>query len=619
MVVRSLKAKLFVAVVLLGVLPFSLSVVVEAYLAHRRLIAETRERLATAPLPVLRRMEILLFARWNDVHLLSHMPLFQDSEGVGYQAAILRRAADLHQPDAWLALANERGRILASSDEKFMDTDASESRWFREAGKISFRDWREAARSMYISEPYVPPSGDGRLVMCFNSPLYDTGGRFRGVVHSEIKLSALIPFLSSLRMGKTGRALLVRGDGKILLDDQNLLPPIARTVAGHPAFVRVLAGEMPVVRDRDLDGDAALVSAFPIRGFGQYPGVKWFVLVSQKESEIFAPVRSMFLIHSTVGLLGVGFIFLGGFFLFDRKISKPVGQLMERVHSLETQGPMPEEDTMNYSEDEIGRLERAFSDMVHSLSIKEKARKELQERLVQKERLAAIGEMVAGVAHQIKNPLATIKVVSQALSEEFSSHASTQVALSRIDKEVNRLNRLLRAFFDFAAPGELQKSPCDLRALVQEALAQVEEKRVEAGVEVKEKYAGPFPLLLLDPQQMLQVFINLFHNAVQAMPTGGVLSIDAGVDGEGEGAARGVRVRVSDSGIGISSENLGKIFQPFFTTRSSGIGLGLSLVFKVVQKHGGEVRAESQPGRGTTFELFLPCGEPLAGAGGQTR
>lgn len=612
MVVRSLKGKLFVAVIFLGVLPFSLSVAVAAYWDHQRLGAEARDRLAKSPLPVLRQIEALLYARWNDVHLLAHMPLFRDIVGAEYQTAILRRAAELYRPYALLALADERGRVIASSDQDFVHTDAYQSQWFQEARKISAADWDRAARSVYISQPYVPQRSDGRPVMCFNSPVYNFEGRFLGVIHSEVKLGVLFPFLANLRVGETGRALLVREDGKVLLDDRGGLRSLEVSMAGHPAFARARGGELSLVRDKDIDGDSALLSTFQIKGFGQYPGVKWFLIVSQKEKEIYAPVRRMLMFHSIAAFLGVSLIFLGGFVLFDRNISKPVTHLMEGIRSLSARGLTRDIEVPIRSKDEIGELARAFKTMVLDLAAKEQAQRELQDQLAQKERLAAIGEMVAGVAHQIKNPLATIKVASQSLSEELLSQAPAQAALARIDREVNRLNRFLQAFFNFAAPSAPQKSRCGLRAIVQEALSHVEEELIRAGVRVSELYSDDLPPLFVDAQRLLQAFTNLFRNAIQAMPNGGVLSVAAetGRPGNGTGveaSAPWVSVRISDTGCGIASENLKKIFRPFFTTRASGTGLGLSFVYKVVEGHGGEVRASSQPGQGSTFELFLPA------------
>lgn len=614
MVPRSLKGKLFVGMVLLGVIPFSLAVSVGIYLAYRNLQRQAEDRLGTLPLPVLRRMESLLYARWNDVHLLSHMPLFWKAQEAEYQAAILQRAAQIYRPYALVALADDRGRVVASSDPKFVNADVRQNRWFREARKISYRDWHTSARSIYISDPYVPAAGDGKPVMCFNSPVYDPREYFKGVLHSEVKLHVLTPFLASLRLGDTGRALLITEEGKVILDDRDALPPFKVGVARHGAFERALAGgEATVIRDRDIEGDRALVSAFQLKGFSYYPGVRLFVLVSQKEREIYAPIRDMLLFYMLAGFLGVGLISLGGFILFDRNISMPLARLMGAVRSLTERGPTLEGEVVIHSKDEIGELALAFSTMVRTLATKEKTQKELQEQLLRKECLAAIGEMVAGVAHQIKNPLSTIKVAAQTLKEELPAEALSHAALTRIDKEVNRLSQLLRAFFDFAAPREPQRSRCDLQAIVQEALSHVEEERRQTGVQVSERYAEDLPLLIVDPQQMLQVFVNLFRNALQAMSGGGILSVTAKTyTPEREGPVPSdprVSVCVSDTGCGISAENLPKIFQPFFTTRPSGTGLGLALVYKVVQRHGGEARVNSQPGRGSAFELLLPLTE----------
>jgi PAS domain S-box-containing protein len=227
----------------------------------------------------------------------------------------------------------------------------------------------------------------------------------------------------------------------------------------------------------------------------------------------------------------------------------------------------------------------------------------MQEEILRIDRLAYLGEFSSTLAHEIRNPLAGIKTTAQALSEELGQDASKREYIDRIIKEIDRLNDLLRTFFTFAKPERLNLIPCHIEEIIKEVKVLLVKEAEKAKVSIKEVYNDNLPSLPLDTNQMQQVFMNLFLNALEAMPIGGELRVEINRQNSKE---KWVQVKVKDTGHGISPEHLTKIFDPFFTTKSKGSGLGLAITHKIVEGHGGTIGVESAPGKGSTFILSLP-------------
>ena len=239
----------------------------------------------------------------------------------------------------------------------------------------------------------------------------------------------------------------------------------------------------------------------------------------------------------------------------------------------------------------------------------------LEEEKRRLDRLAALGEMAANVAHEVRNPLASIKTSVQLLLDDLAkesndpaifadeeSRIEAQESVSIVLKEVDRLDAIVRDLLLFAKPRQLYRSPCNLLELSDRVLRMVQTRYEEAGIVVHRNYR-PVPTVLVDVAQIEQVLFNLYLNAVQAMPDGGVLSISC------QEIPDWIELKVSDSGVGISPDQLEHIFQPFFTTKAHGIGLGLPITRRLVEDHHGYMFVESQLGYGTTIRVRLPLKE----------
>ena len=265
---------------------------------------------------------------------------------------------------------------------------------------------------------------------------------------------------------------------------------------------------------------------------------------------------------------------------------------------------------------EIQRRAAAYRSLAEQMAETNRRLAQAQEEARRSERLAALGQMSAGLAHEIRNPLGVIKGSAEMLNQKLRQGNPLASELAGyISSEVNRLSALVTQFLDFARPQALERAPADVRAVVDRALAAVARQRPEAKVGVERAYAATLPPLPMDERLCEQVFHNLALNAYEAMePDGGTLRIE--IAPAQRGAAPGVEIALRDTGPGIAPELCQQIFNPFFTTKKTGVGLGLSIVSKIVDEHRGLVRMESQPGHGACFRVFLPVAGEAAPAEG---
>jgi len=229
---------------------------------------------------------------------------------------------------------------------------------------------------------------------------------------------------------------------------------------------------------------------------------------------------------------------------------------------------------------------------------------ELQQQLRRSERLGALGNLAAGVAHEIRNPLSSIKGFATFLLGKMERESDADAARMLI-REVDRLNRVVSGLLEFARPDAVRLAPTALASVVEHALSLCASDSAGKGIAVRFTAAPDLPLVVADADRLTQALLNLFLNAVQAMDEGGVLDISACRDPAG-GA---VLLRIADNGRGIEPEALPSIFDPYVTGRASGTGLGLAIVHRIVEQHGGVIRVESEPGAGSVFFLHLPAAE----------
>ncbi|HDT1383819.1 TPA: two-component system sensor histidine kinase ZraS [Klebsiella aerogenes] len=229
------------------------------------------------------------------------------------------------------------------------------------------------------------------------------------------------------------------------------------------------------------------------------------------------------------------------------------------------------------------------------------SRQQLQEAMARKEKLLALGHLAAGVAHEIRNPLSSIKGLAKYFAERTPPGGEAQELALVMAKEADRLNRVVSELLELVRPAHLNYQPVDINALIHHSLQLVSQDAQSRGIELQFTPRPELTSIKADPDRLNQVLLNLYLNAMQAIGRGGVIHVSAS-----EADRQRVKIVVKDSGKGMSDEELQAIFTPYFTTKADGTGLGLAVVQNIIEQHGGTIRAESQPGAGAIFTLWLP-------------
>ncbi len=231
-------------------------------------------------------------------------------------------------------------------------------------------------------------------------------------------------------------------------------------------------------------------------------------------------------------------------------------------------------------------------------------RRKLEERLHHAERMATLGEMIAGVSHEIRNPLGIIRTTAELLHSRMESERHKRLS-GIIMEESTRLNGILTEFLDFARPKTPRVSPCRIEDVLDRNIKVITPTCTKGGIRIECDYQQEEYTLNADPDLLYRAFVNIFANAIQAMPEGGLLKVGTQLIGSKTSPPQ-VEVRIRDTGPGIPREIRHKIFNPFYTTREKGTGLGLAIVRSVVDSHRGEIEVDSEDGQGTTMIIRLP-------------
>jgi two-component system sensor histidine kinase HydH len=225
-----------------------------------------------------------------------------------------------------------------------------------------------------------------------------------------------------------------------------------------------------------------------------------------------------------------------------------------------------------------------------------------QRRLASAEKLASVGKLAASVAHEIRNPLSSIKGFAQYFAKRFSGQPEEQAYATVMVKEVDRLNRVITDLLDFAGSKEPRREPQLLQTIADQTLKLLAPELEARKVAVLREYEEGLPPVSVDRDRISQVFINLVLNALESMEGGGEIRIGIRRDGP----APAVEVCIADTGAGIPEGDLQKVFEPFFSRKQKGTGLGLAIVHQIVESHRGKITVESEPEKGTAFRIRLP-------------
>jgi signal transduction histidine kinase len=479
--------------------------------------------------------------------------------------------------------------------------------------------WREAFHgergSAYVSSLRHDPTLNDYVFDVAVPVVDERRGRPIGVVAFVVRRDVLMNTILPIRVGATGHGMLMDTEGTPLICP--VLPPTAHLIP-ETLLNRLTRHEsLWFIADDDAHGGHdSIVGAAPVLFSHRLTpaslgGHRWFAFVRQQPEETRAPIYSLLV---TVGLIGFGLVgvlaSLG--FVVGQRIVNPIlalkreaDNLRRNIAGLLAQTPAPGDPTgippmAIRPGDEIEALDQAFRDMRSALENSLRTIKTQQAELIRKEKLASVGQLLAALAHDLRNPLGVIRSSAQLILDEEQPPAVKREVAHYVIQEVDRIAHLINDFLRYARQKPPEPKQLPLSTIVQAALVQWKAHGGMDRITVDTEFEQNLPEVSVDPDQVTEALVNLLVNAHEAMPEGGRVTVSIRLD-------RGrVAVEVADTGCGIPPDHMTRIFEPFFTTKASGTGLGLTNVKRLVEDNGGAIEVHSEPGVGTRFALRFP-------------
>jgi two-component system NtrC family sensor kinase len=341
--------------------------------------------------------------------------------------------------------------------------------------------------------------------------------------------------------------------------------------------------------------------------FDQRVGMLYVGVLEAKYADVRWNALSLFIVITVAGAvlaLGLGYIIAS-------KMSRPVKQLIEASAQVSQGNLSPEIGPISKSE--IGLLQKTFKEMLTSLQERDKKQRvESEIKLLQSEKQASIGKLAGGVAHEINNPLTGIFTFTHMLLRRKDIPEDLRPDLETIAQETERVRKIVKGLLDFSRQTELDREPTDVNRLIRHTMSLIENQALIKGVSLNFEQGEGLPMITLDRNQMQSVLLNIVINALDATDPGGSITVTSGIGvSTSKPGQNGIEILCTDTGCGIPPENLNKLFDPFFTTKDvgHGTGLGLSVSYGIVERHGGTIWVQSKVGKGTTFKVWLPMEE----------
>jgi len=398
-----------------------------------------------------------------------------------------------------------------------------------------------------------------------------------------------------------GTVTIFQGDLRISTNVQNLDGSRAiGTRVSEEVYDQVLVEGMPWIGRAFVVNNWYIAAYEPIKNIkGEIIGILYVGLLEEKFTDMRNKTMGIFL---GITFAGMALALIISYFLASG-VLKPINRLVCASKRL-ANGDLTQRVNLT-SKDEIGELTEAFNFMASSIKERDdqlKAR--TQQKIQESERLASLGQLDAGVAHEINNPLGAILVYSNLLLEESEPKDSRRENLKKIVRETTKCKEIVKGLLDFARKTEPKKEPTKINEILEKVLSLVEKQALFQNIKITKTLHPHIPMAMVDKTQIQQVFMNIILNAAEAMQGRGSLTIGTQLLEDGQS----MEIGFTDTGRGIPQENMKRLFEPFFTTKeeTSGIGLGLAISYGIIKNHGGNIEVKSQVGKGTTFLIRLP-------------
>ncbi|HYP68792.1 MAG TPA: ATP-binding protein [Thiobacillaceae bacterium] len=579
-ILRGFLALVFLAILLSGSL---------SYIEFRQALeTEIAHNLGNSADSLLERIDVFFFERLEDLREWHRMELLQDIQVGDVDKRLARLLSDLKagHGDVYSALycTNMQDRIVAASDPGLIGR-------IRHPGSPAYRPRRdESAQVVMERAASDAPEGNGRMVLRTSVPnAFGTGDL--GYLYAVLNWSLVERFLQDAVAGSERTALLLGENDQVIAAAGPLSP--ARQVAPLKMPRWYDTGGKTLTRRRSggvLGANSLLVGAAASTGFQHFPGFGWHMLVVEPTSVAFTPIIRL----SWAMLGGLLFSLAVASWLAVRlstRIARPIGQVTEFARNFRqarTQA-VPDVET---GISEVSELSRAFREMIQALE-------HSREHLVRASKLAVVGEMAAIMAHEVRTPLGILKSSAQMLERRPNLPSQDRELTGFIVNETERLNRLVTTLLESTSPRPPLFQDHDLHEIISHVLALVGSKLEKSALQVETQLHARPSILSCDREQIIQVLLNLIINAIQHAPEGGRIRLVT------RNETPGISVRVEDDGPGVPEQDQRRIFDPFYTLRKGGIGLGLTIVQQIVQAHGGRIEVSRSMLGGACFTLYL--------------
>lgn len=530
--------------------------------------------------------------------------MMQGMRGEEHTQRLIEQAA-VDQNILYLAVVDSKGKIMAHSDPALVGTTlrsgvptpsgprAGHSTWqivsdpsgrkafevvsdfspFQRGRNMRGRQWR--AEPSNSGQPASPGAGD----WCRNIAAGGEGGKWEG--GEEYQIVVGLDMTAEDKVSRQARLhiillslilLLVGLGGWLTMLVAQSYQTSQSTLKHIQAFTNLLILKLPV-------GIIATDEAGTIKTFNRAIAA----MLAKSNEEVLSARPEQVLPVELAGF----FIDLG-----------PFEEVLEREVTL-SQGPelltvlVSSVPVVDHSDQAVGRVL-----LIHDVT----ELKKLEKEVIKHDRLVALGKMAAGVAHEVRNPLSSIKGFATLLGAHFSKGSEEQKASELLVNEVERLNRSITELLNYSRPLPLEFKEVDFAQLVADSLQLMQTDAAALGVSLRNEVAPDLPLVSIDADKLKQVLLNLYLNALQAMENGGELTVAAALTAD----RRNLQVSIKDTGCGINQEVLGRVVDPYFTTKKQGTGLGLALAYKIIDEHNGTMNIQSEPGAGTQVFIMLP-------------
>jgi len=572
---RAFFGLVFGAVVVTAVLSF--------YEFRRTLQLEIANNLQFGAGTVMQRIDTFLFSQLENIRIWRKLEVMQDIRVSDVDKRLAHFLSDLHMGQGTiyqvLLATDEKGQVIAASDAAYIGKQAPNIAGWQQIAGVGFETLQIA--------PFQA-GRDEALVLRTSLPNAFGNGTI-GYLYALLDWRAVQALLDKAVAGGTRGVLLSDGKGEVIAASRSLRERFTYSQLALQGWFAPQHGVTSYIHAGENLGDSALlVGAATASGYQHFKGLGWHIFMVEPTRVAFRPVWRLMWAMFGVLLLTLG----SGAWIASRlsaRIASPIIDLTTFTRRFRRgDETLPQEPTTAISE--VGELYRAYVEMIAAL---ERSR----EQIVRAGKLAVVGEMAATMAHEVRTPLGIVRSSAQLLERQAALGENERELIGFIVSETERLNRLVTMLLECARPKPPDFKIHDLHAIIDNVLNLLTSKAEKGGVHLLREFDAEEAILSCDREQMMQVFLNLVLNALQFVPDGGKVVVRTQRQ---DGA---LWVSVADDGPGIAEPMRKNVFDPFFSRREGGIGLGLTIVQQIVQVHGGEIAVEESPWGGAAFTM----------------